>query len=44
MNNLIASYADSKMLATLRKRCATHSQMLNEKRRQFKDAVDIQKR
>jgi arylsulfatase A-like enzyme len=44
MANLIGSHADSQLLPLLRKRCAAHSQMLNERRRNFKNAIEVQKR
>jgi len=44
MNNLIASHANSEILATLRSKCAAHSQSLNERRQAFKHAVQVQKR
>ena len=44
MDNLIESHADSEILASLRKKCAAHSQSLNQRRQQFRDAVEVQKR
>ena len=43
-NNLIQSQADSRILATLREKCATHSQTLNQRRGQFKRTVDVKRR
>ena len=44
MKNLIQTHAESKILATLRKKCAAQSQALNERRDAFKKIVKIQKR
>ena len=44
MNNLAKSDDHRDVLATLRRKCAAHSQSLNEQRRVFKDTVQIQKR
>jgi len=44
MSNLIETHADSEILATLRRKCATHSQMLNQRREAFRNAVKIQGR
>ena len=44
MKNLIQSHAESKILATLRKKCAAQSQALNDRREAFKKTVKIQKR
>ena len=44
MDNLVESHADSEILATLRGKCAAHSQSLNERRRMYKKTVEVQKR
>jgi hypothetical protein len=44
MNNLAKSDDHRDVLATLRRKCAAHSQSLNEQRRVFKGTVQIQKR
>jgi len=44
MNNLVESHGDSEILATLRAKCAAHSQSLNQQRESLKDAVEVQKR
>ena len=44
MDNLVESHADSEILATLRAKCAAHSQSLNEQRRRLKKTVEVQKR
>ena len=43
-DNLIESHADSEILATLRRKCAAHSRALNQRRQQFRDAIEVQKR
>ena len=44
MNNLIMSHADSKVLASLRERCATRSKDLNQRRKQFRESVEVKTR
>ena len=44
MKNLIESHADSEILATLREKCAAHSRALNQRRQQFRDAIEVQRR
>ena len=43
-NNLVESHADSEILATLRSKCAAHSQSLNQQRRMFKNTVQVHDR
>jgi arylsulfatase A-like enzyme len=43
-NNLIASHADSPILAELRKECAEQSEALNQRREDFKRVVPVQRR
>ncbi len=43
-DNLIESHAASEILATLRRKCAAHSQALNQQRRVFKNTVEVQDR
>ena len=44
MNNLVESHTDSEILATLRSKCAAHSQSLNEQRQAFRRTVQVEKR
>ena len=44
MHNLVESHADGEILATLRGKCAAHSQTLNQQRQAFKNIVEIEKR
>ena len=44
MNNLAQSHADSEILATLRDKCQTRSQSLNQKRQTYKRTVSVKKR
>jgi len=43
-NNLIESRGDSAILARLRRDCAEHSRALNQRRREFRDAVAVRRR
>jgi len=43
-NNLVESPADSELLATLRKKCAEHSQKLNQRRDALKSTLRVQRR
>jgi len=43
-NNLVESPDHSDVLATLRAKCAAHSQSLNERRKSYRNLVDIQER
>jgi arylsulfatase A-like enzyme len=44
IHNLVESHAGSAILATLRRKCAAHSNALNQQRREFQSAVDVQRR
>ncbi len=44
IHNLVESHAGSAILATLRQKCAAHSNALNQQRREFQNAVDVQRR
>ena len=44
LNNLVESQAHGKILATLRGKCAAHSQSLNQQRQSFMNAVQVKKR
>jgi len=44
MHNLIESHADSEILATLRKKCAAQSRLLNERREAVKQGMEVRKR
>jgi len=44
MNNLVESHAASEILATLRAKCAAHSQSLNEQRQTYRKTVQVKKR
>jgi hypothetical protein len=44
VNNLVETRADTEILAVLRKRCATQSQAINQRRQAFKNAVKVQRR
>ena len=44
MNNLVKSHAGSEILATLRSKCAAHSESINRQRKEFKNTVEVQER
>jgi arylsulfatase A-like enzyme len=44
MKNLLESQAHGEILATLRSKCAAHSQALNQQREAFKSTVQVEKR
>jgi arylsulfatase A-like enzyme len=44
MNNLISEYADTEILAKLRRKVVDYSHALNERRDRFKEAFSVQKR
>jgi arylsulfatase A-like enzyme len=44
MHNLVESQSDNPILATLRRKCAAHSQALNRERQAYMNAVQVKKR
>ena len=44
MSNLVASHGDSEVLATLRRKCAARSRAINQRRRAFRETVEVKSR